>query len=267
MIFSNTWVALATTTVLSCLLLTGCPEDYSTVLELNKKLAKDKARLESVNQSMQADKKVFRQQVDRLNQEIQENEAKTREKEAVHEAELQKAQRTIKELEHRPNPYGAKIKALEQEKKKLEGEAKWLRSQRDQMRKSLVIQQVGGQIHDLPFTFLAVSSVVEKILTKNGYTVLSSMQTDQKAVYITDRKTSLPPSLEVSGFRNQYIAMIEKGPADHTTLWIRAEFEKLSRNGHIYSAPQAELADIEIRLIQEIHETLAQDSVARARNF
>jgi len=267
MIFSNTWVALATTTVLSSLLLTGCPEDYSTVLELNKKLAKDKARLESVNQSMQADKKVFRQQVDRLNQEIQENEAKTREKEAAHEAELQKAQRTIKELEHRPNPYGAKIKALEKEKKKLEGEAKWLRSQRNQMRKSLVIQQVGGQTHDLPFTFLVVSSVVEKILTKNGYTVLSSMQTDQKAVYITDRKTSLPPSLEMSGFRNQYIAMIEKGPADHTTLWIRAEFEKLSRNGHIYSAPQAELADIEIRLIQEIHETLAQDSAARAKNF
>jgi len=267
MIFSNTWVALATTTVFSCLLLTGCPEDYSAVLEENKKLAQQKARLESINQSMQADKKVFRQQVDRLNQEIQENEAKTREKEAAYDAELQKAHRTIKELEHRPNPDSAKIQALEQEKKKLEGEAKWLRSQREQMRKSLFIQQVGGQPHDLPFTFLAVSAVVEKILTKNGYTLLSSMQTDQKAVYITDRKTSLPPSLELSGFRNQYIVMIEKGPADHTTLWIRAEFEKLSRSGHIYSAPQAEIADIEKRLIQEIHQTIAQDSGAHARNF
>ena len=186
---------------------------------------------------------------------------------AAHEAELQKAQHTIEELEHRPNPYGAKIKALEKEKKKLEGEAKWLRSQRNEMRKSLVIQQVGGQTHDLPFTFLAVSAVVEKVLTNNGYTLLSSMQTDQKAAYITDRKTSLPPSLELSGFRNQYIVMIEKGPADHTTLWIRAEFEKLSRKGHIYSAPQAEIADIEERLIQEIHQTLAQDSAAHARNF
>ena len=267
MIFSNTWVTLGTTTVLSCLLLTGCPEDYSAVLEENKKLAQQKARLESINQSMQADKKVFRQQVDRLNQEIQENEAKTREKELAHEAELQKAQHTIEELEHRPNPYGAKIKALEKEKKKLEGEAKWLRSQRNEMRKSLVIQQVGGQTHDLPFTFLAVSAVVEKVLTNNGYTLLSSMQTDQKAAYITDRKTSLPPSLELSGFRNQYIVMIEKGPADHTTLWIRAEFEKLSRKGHIYSAPQAEIADIEERLIQEIHQTLAQDSATHARNF
>jgi len=267
MIFSNTWVTLGITTVLSCLLLTGCPEDYSAVLEENKKLAQQKARLESINQSMQADKKVFRQQVDRLNQEIQENEAKNREKQAAHEVELQEAHRTIEELEHRPNPYSAKIKALEKEKKKLEGEAKWLRSQRNQMRKSLVIQQVGGQSHDLPFTFLAVSAVVEKTLTKNGYTVLSSMRTDQKAVYITDRKTSLPPSLELSGFRNQYIVMIEKGPADHTTLWIRAEFEKLSRNGNIFTAPQAELADIEIRLIQEIHETLAQDSAPHARNF
>ena len=117
MIFSNTWVALATTTVLSCLLLTGCPEDYSAVLEENKKLAQQKARLESINQSMQADKKVFRQQVDRLNQEIQENEAKTREKEAAHEAELQEAHRTIEELEHRPNPYSAKIKRLKKRRK------------------------------------------------------------------------------------------------------------------------------------------------------
>ena len=103
--------------------------------------------------------------------------------------------------------------------------------------------------------------------TKNGYTILATMQSDQKAIYITDRKTSLPPSLELSGFRNQYLAMIEKGPAGHTTIWVRAEFEKLSRKGHIYAAPQAELADIEMRLIQEIHQTLVRGSAAQAKNF
>ena len=98
------------------------------------------------------------------------------------------------------------------------------------------------------FPFPTVSTIMEESFTKNGYTILSTMQTDQKALYITDRKTSLPPSLELSGFRNQYLAMIEKGPADHTTIWVRAEFEKLSRKGHIFAAPQAELADIELRI-------------------
>ncbi|MEE9169060.1 MAG: hypothetical protein V3U73_04805 [bacterium] len=135
------------------------------------------------------------------------------------------------------------------------------------MRQSLVIQQIGGQTHELPFKFSTVSTIMKDALTKNGYTILSTMQTDQKAVYITDRKTSLPPSLELSGFRNQYLAMIEKGPAGHTTLWVRAEFEKLSRNGNIYSAPQAEHTDIELRLIQEIHQTLVRGSAAHARNF
>jgi hypothetical protein len=147
---------------------------------------------------------------------------------------------------------------LEQKNKKLQGDAKWLRTQRDNMRQSLVIKQIGGQAHELPFPFSTVLTIMEEALTKNGYTILTTMKTDQKAIYITDRKTSLPPSLELSGFRNQYLAMIEKGPADHTTIWVRAEFEKLSRKGHIFAASQTEVADIESRLIQEIHQTLVR---------
>ena len=203
---------------------------------------------------------VLRQQIDRLNQEA-------RETEASYEAKLQEAESHIAQLANRPKKDEDAIRSLEQKNKKLAGDAKWLRNQRDHMRQSLVIQQIGGQTHELPFKFSTVSTIMEDALTKNGYTILTTMQTDQKAVYITDRKTSLPPSLELSGFRNQYLAMIEKGPADHTTLWVRAEFEKLSRNGNIYSAPQAELADIELRLIQEIHQTLVRGSAAHARNF
>ena len=252
-----------------CLLfLTACgddsnitpPQDQPTLQPEALQSKKQVARLESVIQSLQEGNKVLRQQIDRLNQE-------SRETEASYEAKLQEAHSQIAQLANVPKKDVATIQALEQKNTKLQRDAKWLRSQRDHMRQSLVIQQIGGQTHELPFTFSAVSTIMEDAFKKNGYTILTTMQSDQKAIYITDRKTSLPPSLELSGFRNQYLAMIEKGPADHATIWVRAEFEKLSRKGHIYAAPQTELADIEMRLIQEIHQTLVRGSAAQAKKF
>ena len=245
---------------LCLLVLTACPQDQIDLQNEARKLKKQTAKLESVIQSLQQGNKVLQQQIDRLNQEAR--EAETR-----HEAQLQEAQDKITQLTNIPKKDVATIKSLEKKNAKLQRDAQWLRSQREHMRKSLVIQQVGGQTHELPFAFTTVSTIMEDAFTKNGYTVLTTMKTDQKAVYITDRKTSLPPSLELSGFRNQYLAMIEKGPADHTTIWVRAEFEKLSRNGHIFAAPQAELTDIEMRFIQEIHQTLVRGTAAHARKF
>jgi hypothetical protein len=257
-------VTLAFGAGLCLLMLTACPQDQTALQGETLRLKKQAAKLESVIQSLQEGNKVLQQQIDRLNQE-------SRETEASYKTKLQEAQSQITQLTHTltntPKKDVAIIQSLEQQNTKLQKDAHWLRSQRDLMRKSLAIQQIGGQTHELPFAFSAVSTIMEEALTKNGYTVLATMQTDQKAIYITDRKTSLPPSLELSGFRNQYLAMIEKGPADHTTIWVRAEFEKLSRNGHIFAAPQAELADIEVRLIQEIHQTLASGNAAHARNF
>ena len=241
-------------------MLTACPQDQTALQGETLQLKKQTAKLESVIQSLQEGNKVLQQQIDRLNQE-------SRETAALYEAQLAESQSQIAQLAKAPKKDVATIQSLEKKNTKLKNDAQWLRSQRDHMRKSLIIQQIGGQSHELPFTFSAVSAIMEESFTKNGYTILSTMQTDQKAIYITDRKTSLPPSLELSGFRNQYLAMIEKGPADHTTIWVRAEFEKLSRNGHIFAAPQAELADIELRLIQEIHQTLVRGSAAHARNF
>ncbi len=253
-------VAFALIAFLCLLMLTACPQDQTALQGETLQLKKQSVKLESVIQSLQDGNKVLQQQIDRLNQE-------SRETAASHEAQLEEAQSQITQLTNVPKKDVATIQSLEKKNTKLQRDAQWLRSQRDHMRKSLIIQQIGGQSHKLPFTFSAVSTIMEESFTKNGYTILSTMQTDQKAIYITDRKTSLPPSLELSGFRNQYLAMIEKGPADHTTIWVRAEFEKLSRNGHIFAAPQAELADIELRLIQEIHQTLARGSAAHARNF
>ncbi len=266
-------VAKALGVILCLFFLTACgddtnitnPQDQTTLQTEALQPKKNQVdRLERFNQTLQEGNKVLQQQIDRLNQE-------SREAEASYKAKLQEAQSQITQLTNTltntPKKDVATIQSLEQQNTKLQKDAQWLRSQRDLMRKSLVIQQIGGQTHELPFSFSTVSSIMEDALTKNGYTVLTTMQTDQKAIYITDRKTSLPPSLELSGFRNQYLAMIEKGPADHTTIWVRAEFEKLSRNGHIFAAPQAELADIELRLIQEIHQTLASGTAAHAKNF
>lgn len=253
-------VAFTLVVVLCLAMLTACPQDQTALQGETLQLKKQTAKLESVIQSLQEGNKVLQQQIDRLNQE-------SREIAASYETQLEEAQSQIKQLSNIPKKDVATIQSLEKKNTKLKRDAQWLRSQRDHMRKSLIIQQIGGQSHELPFSFPAVSTMMEESFTKNGYTILSTMQTDQKAIYITDRKTSLPPSLELSGFRNQYLAMIEKGPADHTTIWVRAEFEKLSRNGHIFAAPQAELADIELRLIQEIHQTLARGSAAHAQNY
>jgi hypothetical protein len=263
-----TRVAKALGVILCLFLLTTCgddsnittPQDQTTLQAEALQSKKQVARLESVIQSLQEGNKVLQQQIDRLNEEI-------RATEASYEAQLQEAKLQIVQLAKTPQKDLGKMQALEQTNKKLTGEATWLRSQRDHMRQSLVMQQIGGQTYELPFPYATVLTIIEDAITTNGYTVLTTMQTDQKSVFVTERKTSLPPSLELSGFRNQYLIMIKKGPADHTTLWVRAEFEKLSRHGHIDPAPQAEISDIELRFIQEIHQILSRANAAQAKNF
>ncbi len=192
----------------------------------------------------------MQKQIDLLNQEA-------REAEVAYKTQLQSTLDQIEQLKKDPQKDLARVKTLENENIKLRRDAKWLRTQRDALRQSLSIQQIGGQTYELPFAFSLVPQVVEEALTQNGYSILSSMQTDQKAIFITDRKTSLPPSLELSGFRNQYLATIEKASDKQSLLWVRAEFEKISKEGHIFPAPQSELTDIELRLIQEIHQGLS----------
>jgi hypothetical protein len=253
------------------LFLTGCPQDNSVLQEKNIQLKKQVSKLESVIHSLQEGNKVMQQQIDLLNQEARKTaesyEAQLRDAEATHQEQVRDTQAKMAALVNSPKNDLARIKILEQENRKLEGETKWLRSQRDQMRKTLTLQQIGGQSQELPFSFSSVLKIIEEALTKNGYSILSSMQTDQKAIYITDRKTSLPPSLELSGFRNQYLLSIEKGPSDHGIVWVRAEFEKLSKNGQMFSAPQSEITEIELRLIQEIHQALSNGAAAQAKNF
>ena len=87
-----------------------------------------------------------------------------------------------------------------------------------------------------------------------------NIKTDQKAVYVTDRKVSNPTSLEVSGFRNQYVIAIQALPANVTRLVVKADFEKLAQGGKILSVSAEEIAEIERRLIAEVNKALAASS-------
>jgi len=229
--------------------LLGCPPENSPLQSENQRLKKQLAKQESVIVSLQEGNKVMQQQIDLLNQEGRKVTNKL-------EQDLKAAQDKLQQLSQGHQEEDRKLEALEEENVKLSADAKWLRSQRDHMRKALTVQRGGGKKEELSFPFSSVLKVMQSALTRNGYTVIASMHTDQKAVYVTERKTSQPASLEFSGFRNQYLLAVEKGKQDNTTLWVKADFEKLSQNGHILEAGQQEVSEIELRLIQEIQRTL-----------
>ncbi len=191
----------------------------------------------------------MQQQIDLLNQE-------GREVRKRQEQDLRAAQEKLQRLSQGHKEESKKLEELEAEKLKLSADARWLRTQRDHMRKALKVQQAGGKKQELSFPFASVLKVTESALTRNGYNVIVSMQTDQKAVYVTDRKVSTPVSLEFTGFRNQYFLAVEKGNEDNTSIWVKADFEKLSQNRQILEAGKPEVTEIESRLIQEIQRTL-----------
>ena len=232
--------------------LLGCPPENSPLQSENQRLKKQLAKQESVIASLQEGNKVMQQQIDLLNQESRKVTNKLEEDLKAAEVKLQQESLGHQEEDKR-------LEALEAENLKLSADAKWLRSQRDRMRKALTVKRDGGKKEELAYPFSSVLKVMQSALTRNGYSVIASMQTDQKAVYVTERKTSQPASLEFSGFRNQYLLAVEKGKQENATLWVKADFEKISQNGHILEADQQEVSEIELRLIQEIQRTLEKN--------
>ena len=238
-----------------CLGIWGCPPDNSPHQAENQRLKKHIAKQESVIASLQEGNKVMQQQIDLLNQESREVRKKL-------EQELKTTQDELQKLSQGHQDEDKQLQTLEKENQKLNGDVRWLRAQREKMRKALNIQQVGGKSQELPFPFPKVLDVTEKALTHNGYSVMTSMQTDQKAVYVTERKTSPPTSLEMSGFRNQYLLSVWKESSQRTSIWVKAEFEKLSQNGNVFGVEIKELNEIELRLIQEIQKSLETKSTS-----
>ncbi len=220
--------------------LPGCKPDESPLRSENETLRKQVTKQESLVTSLQDGNKVMQQQIDLLNQEIR--DAKKAAESAKAEAKASAEQFENQLVQARKLTAEIKKTAIEQ------------------AAQSIHVETKGAQLEDVPRSLSAVAKTVEEALARNGYQVKVSIKSDQKAVYVTDRKVSNPVSLEVAGFRNQYVVSLQAQPTNVTRLSVKAEFEKLAQGGRILSVSAEETAEIERRLIAEINKALAAPS-------
>ncbi len=220
-------------------LIASCKPDDSPLRAENENLRKQVAKHEAVVASLQDGNKVMQQQIDLLNREL---------RDAKKEAE--RAEAEVKALT-------AKLEAQTAEARKLAAQVQRTAATNAQMAQNLRVDEKGAQVEELPRPLAAVSKATEEALARNGYPVKVSIKTDQKAVYITERKVSAPASLEVSGFRNQYLVSLQALPSNVTRLSVKAEFEKLAQGGRVLAVSAEETAEIERRLIAEISKALS----------
>ena len=129
-----------------------------------------------------------------------------------------------------------------------------------QAAQNIHFEEKGTQTDDIPRPLSTVAKIAEEALSRHGYQVKVSIKTDQKAVYVTERKVSPPTSLEVAGSRNQYVISLHALPSNVTRLSVKADFEKLAQGGRILSVSAEEVAEIERSLIREINKALASPS-------
>ncbi|MEY4705316.1 MAG: hypothetical protein RL042_1521 [Nitrospirota bacterium] len=233
---SNPW-PLWIGAIALCVLANGCKPDDSPLKAENESLRKQLARQESVITSLQDGNKVMQQQIDLLNQELRDarkatETAKADAKAAADNLAIQLAQT-----------------------KKLSADVQ--KTAATQAAQHIHVEEKETQTENIPRPLSAVARAVEETLSRNGYHVKVSIKTDQKAVYVTERKVSPPASLEVAGSRNQYILSLHALPSTVTRLSVKADFEKLAQGGRILSVSAEEVSEIERSLIREITKALA----------
>lgn len=222
--------------VVLCVLMSGCKPDDSPFKTENEALKKQVTKQESLLSSLQDGNKVMHQQIDLLNQELRDA------KKATEAAKV--------ETRH----LSEQLDAQRAQTKRMTAEVQ--RTAAAQAAQNLKVDEKGAQFDTLPRHLGTVAKVVEEALARNGYQLKVSIKTDQKAVYVTERKVSNPASLEVAGFRNQYLISLQALPANVTKLSVRADFEKVAQGGRILSVNAEETAEIERRLIGEIGKAL-----------
>ena len=227
----------------------GCAPDESPFRQENESLRKQLAKQESVLNSLQDGNKVMQQQIDLLNQELR--DAK---KQAEH------AQAEAKALQVEAKALGTKLDSQLAESKKLSGEIQRTAAKAAQATDNIRVEEKGSQIEDLPRPLAAVGKAAEEALARNGYRVKVSVKTDQKTIYVTERKVTTPTSLETSGSRNQYVVSLQALPSNVTRLSVKADFERLAQGGRILAVDAEETAEIERRLIAEIGKAVASPS-------
>lgn len=240
-------------------LLLGCPPDNAPLVEENEQLQKQITKQESIMATLQEGNRVLQKQIDLLNQELRDEKnrldgAKNDLNEAKNKLEQQRKETRQHDqslaIEHKK--LASQLRTLKKENTKLIADAQWLRTLRAQFRKNLYTDKQGTKSQVLPHPLPALIQATRQALTQNGYLMLATMATDQKAVYVTKRKTSMPSSLELQGFRNQYLIVLEKLAPEKTKLGVKAEFEKVTKQGNLLPATQEEIQEIEFRLIEAI---------------
>jgi len=217
----------------------GCKPDPSAMSEENERLREHVAKQESMVSSIQERNKFLQEQTTVLTQ-----EAREAKKEAVR-------------LEAERKAVATKLEAQLLENRKLSKDNQLMTAKAAQAEQVLRVEDKGSQSEEVARSLAAVCKAVEEALGRNGYSLRVSMKTDQRAVYVTDRKVSAPNSLELPGFRNQYLVSIQALPSKHARLSVKAEFEKMGQGGRVVVAGNEEIAEIERRLIGEIQQALA----------
>ncbi|MBH0208367.1 MAG: hypothetical protein A4C66_04220 [Nitrospira sp. HN-bin3] len=210
----------------------GCAPDGSRENPFrveNDALKRQLAKQESLLGALQDGNKVMQQQIDLLNQEL-------RDAKSSMEVTKADAKRLTEQMELQ----------LAETKRMIAA----------QMAESLKIEEKGAQSDTLPRPMPTVAKVVEDALARNGYHLKVSVKTDQRAVYVTERKVSTPATLEMTGSRNQYLVSLEALPDSVTKLGVKAEFERVAQGGRILSVSHEETSEVERRLISEINKAL-----------
>jgi hypothetical protein len=218
--------------------LVGCAPDESPLKHENERLRKQVTKQDSMIISLQEGNKVMQQQIDLLNQEL---------RAARQETEREKAER---------QSASARVEAVTAENRKLAADAGRTAAKKAQVTQSLKVGDAGGEAEELPHPLTAVYKAADEALARNGYAIRLTVQTDQKAVYVTERKVSPATSLEVPGFRNQYLVTMQVLTPKGTRLSVKADFEKMAQGNRILVASAEEVSEIERRLIAEIQKAL-----------
>ncbi len=222
-------------------LLVACQPDESPLRSEIATLKKQLTKQEAVIRALQGGSTVMQQQIDLLN------------------GELREAQDNTKAAEAEGVSLSSTVQSLATQNDTLKKQVQWARAKSARITEAIKVKvhEQGAQSHDLPYPLSAASKATEAALAGNSYTLRVRANTGRMAVYVTDRKVSKPASLEVAGFRNQYVVSLYVLSSKGTRVKVNAEFEKTSQGGRIMPTTPEEKAEIERRLIEEIKKKLA----------
>jgi chromosome segregation ATPase len=224
----------------------SCKPDQSSIKEENERLREQMAKQEAMVSSLQEGQKFYQQQSTLLTHEVREAKKET-----------ERLNKETERLNAERKALAAKLEPQLAENLKLTNENRRMSAKVTEADRSLRVEDVGGQSEEFSQPLTAVCQAAETALGRNGYSLKVSVRIDQKALYVTDRKASQAASLELPGFRNQYLVSLQALPSKRTKLSVKAEFEKMVQGGRVLPAATEEIAEIERRLIAEIHKVLA----------